>query len=298
MNIESFHYFCQVARSKSITKVAQSQHISQSALSQQIQRFEDSLGFPLLERSNKGVSLTPMGEVAMKYCENIVKTYEKMLKEINAAQENNSVVRIIASYAITDYSLPCTLYKIKERYGYHKYELTSFDSATITENVQNNISDVGFIYGDLNLPDLHCEKLGTSAIVMVTNFNSAVPDEIQIHELSKYPLIALNDRYEIKTLLKKNLQPHGYSYEELSILFETDSIEALKSSVSRGHGLGILPYVAVKEEIYRKKFKAIKISGTDMIQTVSMISKRGEPSNRAVAEFLDAFKELGSGSFC
>lgn len=66
MHIEYFDYFYQVAKLRSISKVAKQIHISQSALSQQIQKLEDSLGFTLLERSNKGVVLTDMGEVVLK----------------------------------------------------------------------------------------------------------------------------------------------------------------------------------------------------------------------------------------
>lgn len=298
MNIESLSYFYQVARSRSITKVANAQHISQSALSQQIQKFEESIGTPLLERSNKGVTLTPMGEIAMKYCENITRTYQKMLQEIQETQERDAVVRIIASYAITDYSLPCTLFRIKERYSYHKYELNSSDSPAIVEQVMNNFSDVGFIYGESDVQDLACEYLGNSAIVLVTHYDRDMPEQLQIEQLTEYPLIGLNEKYEIKNILKKNLQPHGFTYEDLSILFETDSIEALKSSVSRGHGLSFLPYVAVKEEIYRNKFRLIPVQDLHLAQNVSMISKKGETINRAVSEFLDAFRDLGSGSFC
>lgn len=298
VHIENFNYFYLVAKFKSISRVAKSQHISQSALSQQLQKFEASIGVSLLERSNKGVTMTRMGEVVMKYSENIIKTYEKMLQEINAVREDLSIVKIEASHAIADYSLPCTLYKIKEQYSYHRYELIGGSSPSIVDDVLNNICDVGFVYEDPNLDDLVSEKLGVNTMVLISNYQDPMPSRISIADLFQYPLITLNDKYEIKRILKKNFQPLGYPYENLRILFETDSIEALKSSVARGHGLSFVPYIAVKEELYRKKFKIIEIEGINIAQTVYLISKKGNRQNSSVDEFIDAFRKMGSNSFC
>jgi DNA-binding transcriptional LysR family regulator len=67
MNINALKYFRRVVDSKSISKVSQNSFISQSALSQMIQRLESEIGYQLLKRSNKGVSLTDMGAVVYKY---------------------------------------------------------------------------------------------------------------------------------------------------------------------------------------------------------------------------------------
>ena len=72
MHIECFAYFYKVAMAKSISKVASSSHISQSALSQQIQKLEESLDQKLLIRSNKGVELTEVGNIVLKYSDGSV----------------------------------------------------------------------------------------------------------------------------------------------------------------------------------------------------------------------------------
>ncbi|MCG8485395.1 MAG: LysR family transcriptional regulator [Clostridia bacterium] len=298
MHIENFEYFYQVAKAKSISKVAKNQHISQSALSQQIQKFEESLGVDLLERSNKGVTLTEIGQVVLKYSENIMRTYSKMQEEIQSVEENISIIKIQANYAITDHALPCTLYKVKEQYGYHKYELTSNPSSDIVDNIANDICDIGFINGDPLSDELHSEKVGSNTIVLISNTNGKTPDTIYLEDLFKFPLITLNDKYEIKSIFKKELQYMNYEYDNLNIVFETDSIEALKSSVVRGHGVGFIPYIAVKEELYRKRFKIVKIEDFNIVQDVYMISKKGQSRNKSVNEFIEAFKVLGSNSFC
>lgn len=55
MLLEHIIMFYKIATEKSISKVAQNNHISQPALSQQMQRLEEELDVKLLERSNRGI---------------------------------------------------------------------------------------------------------------------------------------------------------------------------------------------------------------------------------------------------
>ncbi len=59
-------YFVTVAEEGQITRAAERLHIAQSALSQAIAHLECDLGFQLLERHPRGVTLTPAGEVFLQ----------------------------------------------------------------------------------------------------------------------------------------------------------------------------------------------------------------------------------------
>ena len=116
MNIEYLRFFYEVASVKSISKVANNSHISQPALSQQIHKLEDNLGYKLLDRSNKGVQLTEAGKIVEKYAKNILKVYENMLVDLNDISNNNKAIRIDAFPTMATYALPCTIYMIKENW--------------------------------------------------------------------------------------------------------------------------------------------------------------------------------------
>lgn len=60
--IRQIRYFHAVVRNNSFSEAAEECHISQSAVSQQIQALERELGFPLMKRENRRFSLTPAGE--------------------------------------------------------------------------------------------------------------------------------------------------------------------------------------------------------------------------------------------
>ena len=155
MHIEYFNYFYQVAKVKSISKVAKQIHISQSALSQQIQKFENSVGYQLFKRSNKGVELTEMGEIVLQYSENILNTYKKMMTDLEKGSNISNTVAIQACHSISHYALPCSIYKIKEKFPYHQYELSTSSSDKIRSSVENNICDIGFTTVFFSIQTLH-----------------------------------------------------------------------------------------------------------------------------------------------
>ena len=62
LDITTLRSFLAVAESGGVTRAAGFLNLTQSAVSMQLKRLEDSLGLPLLDRSGRGVSLTPAGE--------------------------------------------------------------------------------------------------------------------------------------------------------------------------------------------------------------------------------------------
>lgn len=86
MNVEGLKSFLAVAKEKSISKAARSLHLSQPALSTRLQKMEEGLGFPLVERNWDGIKLTKQGFYFLPYA-------VQMLQEMNSA-----------STVLTDYS--------------------------------------------------------------------------------------------------------------------------------------------------------------------------------------------------
>nr|MDQ2686871.1 LysR family transcriptional regulator [Armatimonadota bacterium] len=67
MNLNHLAIFHAIARAGSITLGAEQLHISQPAVSKQLQELEKSLGTPLFDRLPRGVRLTEAGELLAGY---------------------------------------------------------------------------------------------------------------------------------------------------------------------------------------------------------------------------------------
>jgi len=298
MHIEYLKYFCDVATIRSISKVANSSHISQPALSQQIQRLEDSLGYKLLERSNKGVEMTEAGIIVAKYAKNLIKAYDNMIEDLDAINKRNGTIRIEACPTMATYALPCTIYKIKESFPNYDYNLNSNLSEVVENNILNDICDVGFIQGKPDDSSLVSSKIGTDQMVLVAGADFKIDDEITLNELEAYPLIMMHDRFKCRKLIDESFKEHGTDIKAYNILFTLDSTESVKSSVIRGHGVSFLPYIAIKKELYTKQLKVISVADIDLKYDIYITYKRNTDMNKNVKDFIHLLKEIGEKSFC
>ncbi len=79
LNYHHLRYFHAIAREGSLTKAAGRLNVSQSALSIQLKKLEESLGSPLFEREHKSLVLTEEGRMVMSYADSIFRAGEEML---------------------------------------------------------------------------------------------------------------------------------------------------------------------------------------------------------------------------
>jgi len=296
LHIEYFKYFYKVAMAKSISKVANSAHISQPALSQQLQKLEESLGYELLKRSNKGVELTDKGLIVLKYADSIIRTYEAMMMELDS--KGGKTIKIEACWPIATYALPCVLYKIKNKYPHHNYELISNSYDVIEENVKNNIADLGVIYGEPHDSSLSFYEVGTDKLALVASYDYEIEEEITFENLLNHPFVLLNDKLNIKEAITKRIKELGYKSRELSILYMSDSTESVKSSIFKGYGIAFLPYISIKKELYNNQLKLISISDFSIEYKMYLINKKDSNLNKSVKEFIEYFKKIGKESLC
>ena len=79
--LRQIRYFQAVVQLNSFSEAAEKCHISQSAISQQIQALEAQLGFLLLERRNRKFFLTPAGEYFYQKSLILTSDYERICRE-------------------------------------------------------------------------------------------------------------------------------------------------------------------------------------------------------------------------
>ena len=135
MLLEQISMFSRIAKEQSISKAAQAIHISQPALSQQMQRLEEELGVKLFERSNRGIILTRAGEVMQKYSEQFLETYSNLKEELASLESYNGTFRIAATPVACNYALPCSLFKVNHKYPSYSFSLNSVPSTEVIHRV-------------------------------------------------------------------------------------------------------------------------------------------------------------------
>ena len=146
--IRQIRYFQSVVRNNSFSEAAQECHISQSAISQQIQALERELGFYLLERKNRKFTLTPAGEYFYKKSLVLIADYEQMCREAGKLAKDDKaslVIGYLRCYsgqefhrALEEFSAKYPDVSVKIEYGNHEelYELLRMGRVDLVLNDQ------------------------------------------------------------------------------------------------------------------------------------------------------------------
>lgn len=286
MLLENVIMFSKIANEKSISKVASANHISQPALSQQMQRLEEELGIKLLVRSNRGIELTEAGRVMQKYAAQFEKIYQNLREEVDNLKDSNVTFRIAASPVVCNYALPCNLYKLNKMFPHCAFSLQDEHTSEVITQVQNGQADIGFIVGRSNAEDLIETPAFSDRIYLIANNSAQIPLLSGMQDIGKLPLLMLNSNFSSYRLVFEYLKQTGCS-AELNISNSLNSTEAIKSAVSAGYGMAFLPYMAVKKELYTKEFKIVEIPGFDLNYDIySVYRADGEDRGNTINEVI------------
>ncbi len=95
LNYHHLRYFHAIANRGSLTGAAKMLNISQSALSIQLRKLEESLGCALFAREHKALSLTEEGRMVLDYADTIFRTGDELLATLqNRGGRYRNVLRV------------------------------------------------------------------------------------------------------------------------------------------------------------------------------------------------------------
>lgn len=104
MNIETIRYFEEVARAESFYGAAKRLAVSQQGLNKAITSLERELSTKLLERSRKGVTLTPTGKSFLAFAQKVTADYGEFLDALYNPDEEHKREEDPFNIHVTHYS--------------------------------------------------------------------------------------------------------------------------------------------------------------------------------------------------
>ena len=302
MNINYLYSFIETVRQDSISKASKSLHLTQSALSQQLQALEKSLNSTLLIRSNKGVNLTEEGEIVFSYAETLVNLYENMTRDLDLCKHSLlEDIKISSCNSVGEYLLPCTLHLFKKNHINTKITLKNEHTKDVLAHILDCSADVGFIDTNINIDGIECINICINNLVFIYSSKREIPnDSISIGDILKLPLIVGPKGSSLRSLIEDIFitEHNNDKCSELNIEMELDTIESIKASVIANHGVSIIPYTSVKTEIHAKILNTLPINGFSPSCNICMIYRKNKVFKPHIKEFISYIKTYGRETFC
>lgn len=146
MDIRVLQYFLAVAREESITRAAETLHMTQPPLSRQLKDLENEVGKQLLIRGSKKVTLTEDGMLLRKRAEEMIALIEKTKSELSSSDENIIGEIYMGSGETEAVSTIAKVAKnLQKEHPLIRYHIYSGDTEHIVERLDKGLIDFGLL---------------------------------------------------------------------------------------------------------------------------------------------------------
>ncbi len=270
MNIKDCKYLVEVDRLKSFSKAALTCFISQPALSQQIKKVEDQIGFDIFERDKKNIITTKKGAEVIIYAKSILELHEK-IKQIK--NKNNSLnIGLIPT--ICPYLLPKIVDNLHKKLPKIKFYFSELKTKDLIAKIKLGEIDAGIIAYFSNLIDdkLNYQKLYDEEFLLTLPKKSKLTTNDFVKIIKSKNLILLEEGNCMSDNIKEICSI--YSQNSFSDFYATN-IETVKNMLRINNGAALLPKLSCleKEGLKTLSFKPKKFREVGIIHRTSYNEK-------------------------
>lgn len=245
-DLKRFEYVLALAECLNFSQAATKLNISQSTLSQQIQKTEKEIGVALFDRTTSTLTLTQYGQLYIKGARKILDTYTETLDSITDADSGiaGSVTMGIAP-SRAPFLLPGVVAKFRENYpdvGLNFIENKSKD--IIKDLSEGNIDFAYTVLSSLeNLKDFEAVEVTEEEIMLVCKKGSSIKELsedgcVDFKKLSGEKFIALQDSQLLTDYFYRLKNKSG---SQIDVSLCVSELSTAIAMVKEGLGIMLLP---------------------------------------------------------
>ncbi|MDH6283602.1 LysR family cyn operon transcriptional activator [Prescottella agglutinans] len=242
MELRHIRYLLAVADHGNFTRAAESLHISQPTLSQQIKQLERALGVVLLDRSGRTVRLTDAGEAYAHHARLALRDLDAGQRAVHDVQDlSRGHLRVAMTPTFTAYLVGPLVHRFRSAHP----DIT----LTIHETTQDRIEadliadrlDLGIAFAGAHAAGIDHTTLFTETLSLVVGEGHPLAETVgplPVRRLAREPLGLLSGDFATRLHIDSYFAESGV---EPHIAVEANSISALLEFARRGSLATVLP---------------------------------------------------------
>ncbi len=248
MNLRQLQYFVRVFELQNMTRAAESLHVAQPALSQQMSLLEQDLGVRLLVRGSKGVHATAEGVLLYRHAQTILRQVDttRSLLSKTDNQITGTVSIGLASSTARMLSLPLMVL-VKRELPSIVLEIVDIPSADLTKLVLQGRVDFSLSPDQQPIKGVSITPLLIEDLYLLTHSSLKLPKEnVAISSISNLPLILPSLPNKLRARVDHAFLTARLTY---NLFAEASTSAILIPAVREAIAATILPYSAAQPEI-------------------------------------------------
>ena len=270
--------FRTVAEEAGFRRAAERLHLSQPAVSQQIQALEEELGVVLFDRGQGRVRLTDAGVVLLGFARKGARLAEQAQAALEQARGDAAgTLRIGASMTVTQYVLPQMLGSFLQQHPRVELAVQSGNTERIVALLGEGEIDLGMIEGPVSSRDVFRQRILEDRMALIVGRRYTWPGKASVpaRALAEVPLLVRERGSGSRRVVELALRRAGVRLRDLRIAMELDSIGAIVSAVEAGLGAGFVSQFAIRKELKLGTVRVVPVEDLDIRRDFTLIRAFG-----------------------
>ncbi len=219
--------------------------MSQPTLSTQLKKLEETLDVVLVERTNRAVMLTPVGERIVAQAQRVLKEVKQL--ELLAEQYKDPLggeFRLGIIPTVAPYLLPKILGPIHEAFPNLRIALTEAQTSVVSDALKGGDLDAVILALPTDEDTFQCHELYVEPFLFTVakQHPKAKKKQVQLDDLDGEDVLLLEDGHCLRDQALDVCNSHS-AVENTN--FRATSIETLRQMVAANVGMTLIPELAV-----------------------------------------------------
>ena len=249
MELRHLRYFLAVAETSHFRRAAESLHVSQPTLSQQILQLEKELGTTLFDRIGRRVRLTVAGETFRHYAQQVLlKLNEAQIALLELDGLKRGKLYVGAVQTLNNYFIPSIIARFTEAHPGVFLSVEELAAGQIEQELLRGRLDLGISFLPSATDDFDCEPLLDEHLVLIVSSRHRLArrQHIKMIELNDEPLVLLPTAFYPRQLFDEKAQEVGIRPR---VAVEMNSIDGILAAIRSSGGATVLPALALTKRV-------------------------------------------------
>ncbi len=298
VDLWQLNIFCKVIELKSFSRAGKAVHLSQPTISSHIKDLEDHFDCRLIDRLSKEAAPSKAGELLYGYAKKILALRDET--EMALAEYNGKIrgrLVIGGSTIPGTYMMPQLIADFKRQYPDVIISLTIGDTAHIIEGILDGGLELGIVGARAETQKIDQKKLISDEmrLIVPAHHRWAGKKHVSLKQLVSEPFILRERGSGTLKSLHQSLSDRGYAVEDLKVIAELGSTQAICQGIKNGAGVSVLSTLAVAEDLQAGKLSALKVDGLHLKRSFYLTWHRQRSSSPLHQTFVKFLKEKFPG---
>ena len=286
--ISELKVFVIAAEELSFSRAAERLHLSQSAVSQNVQSLEREYGVELFERRGRSLRLTMGGQALLPMAQEAIGTLQRMGEAMNGLEGKVAGDLIIGcSTTSGKYLLPSLVASFRRDYPLVRVSIKILSRDEVITRLIDERLGLGVTSLRIEHRDLEYVPFFEDRVILIVPaqhpwaaFGRALPAD-----LVDEPMIMREERAGTTQVVLEGLAQHNITLDMLNPIMEIGNAEAIEMAVEEGIGIAFVSELAAARGLALGRIKAVPVEGLDLRRTIYLAHNVRHPLTRAQERF-------------